>query len=316
MHLLSFVGTADGQLASQGAGPIITAVRELKPSLVTLIVTEGPGIEQDYVAMSTAVKKAIAEVHPGVSVARRFMELNDPTDHNEIYHQLRDLTRSLTKKHPDMVAAISSGTPSMQVCWILLAESGDAPISLVRTSEPRFGRPPVQPVRLDVGLPRIQAMAALEREHAELLSIAIPTVTVNVQRGLVLFNDQIVPLSPRMFSYYRFFLEKARQQKGSRFYLEVRGVFVSGSFTKAIVDYHNESFPEKEDIEIVRLQKGAYEIQASAFRSTVTKLNDRIREHVPDQRIHQHLMIQAVGPKSARQYFVALPPDNIAIKTR
>ncbi len=316
MHLLSFVGTADGHLAPEGSGPILTAVRELAPTSVTLIVTEGNGIEHDYAAMSTLVKKAILQVNPEISVGRRFIELTDPTDHNEIYYQLRDLTQALAKRHPKMTAAISSGTPSMQVCWILLAESGEAPLSLVRTAEPRFGRPPVQPVRLDVGLPRIQAMARLEQENAALLDLAIPTVTVHVQRGLVLFNDEIIPLSPRMFSYYRYFLERARQARRSPAYLEVRGVFVSGSFTQAIVEYHTESFPEKEDLEIARLQKGLYEIQASAFRSTVTKLNDRIRKHVPDQRLHQHLIVQAIGPKSARQYYVGLNADKITVKAR
>lgn len=314
MHLLTFVGTADGLLAPQGTGPILSAVRALTPESVTLIVTEGAGVEHDYVAVSTSVKKAIAAINPEIHVSRRFLELHDPTDHNEIYYPLRDLTQSLARKHPQITAAISSGTPSMQVCWILLAESGEAPLRLVRTVEPRFGEPLVRPVQLGVGLPRVQALEALELAHAELQRLAIPTVTVDVPRGLVLLDEDIVHLSPRMFTYYRYFLERAKRRKRGPDYLEVRGVFVGGDFATKIVEYHNASFPEKEDLEIARLQKGDYDIQATAFRSTITKLNDRIRQHISDERLHRYFLIEVAGPKSSRQYHVALTPDQITIR--
>lgn len=43
----------------------------------------------------------------------------------------------------------------MQVCWILMAESGDFPVDLIRSNESKFGGQFVTPVKLGTGLPRI-----------------------------------------------------------------------------------------------------------------------------------------------------------------
>ncbi len=312
MHLISFLGTADGLLASDYKGPILTAVTNLKPDSITLIVTENATSDADYVLMFRDVKKAIGFVAPEVTVKRVIMELQDPTDHNEIYPKLRKVLAGVTAAHSNVTAAISSGTPAMQVCWILLAESQEANIKLVRTTDPRHGKKTIHPVKLAVGLPRIQT---LELENSHLVEVAIPSVVLNVAKGIVTIGDHIAMLSPRMFEYYRYFLEMKKSAGGNTdTMLKVRGAFVGGDFSKKIVEYHEESFPQKEDEEISKLKKhGNLDIESTVFRSTISKLNKRICEIMPDSRISFYLTVQAVGPKSARQYFVRIPASKISI---
>lgn len=314
MHLISFLGTTDGILAPDGKGPIMTAVNKLQPDSVTLIVTENATSEMDYVVMFRDVKKAISKVASDMPVHRVLMELKDPTDHNEIYPKLRDVVSGVTETHGDVTAAITSGTPAMQVCWILLAESKEAPIKLVRTSAPRHGKKTLHNVILGVGLPRVRA---LEEENANLVEIAVPDVSLSVAKGLLSFEDEIASLSPRMFEYYRYFLEKAKKsQSAAGSMLEVRGVYVGGNFASKIIEFHEESFPEKEDEEIYKMKKGDLDIQSTVFRSTLSKLNKRICEVVPDERINCYLTVKGVGPKSARQYYVPLTASKITISRR
>ncbi len=313
MHLISFVGTTDGLLASEGKGPIITAVRELKPTEVTLIVTEGDNDRNDYQAFAGIVKKAIIDVSASVKVRRVTMDLADPTDHNDIYPKLRSIVTTIAETSTELVGAISSGTPSMQVCWILLAESGEAPIKLIRTVDPQLSKRTVRDVSLGVGLPRIHA---LEQENSDLQSIAIPHVTVHVQRGVIIIGETILNLSPRMFTYYRYFLERSLKSASANAMLVVRGVYVGSDFASKIVAFHYESFPEKEDVDIHTMKTKDLDIEASVFRSTISKLNKRITECIRDPRINRYFIVKAEGPKSARQYFLSLPPSKITISKR
>lgn len=314
MHLISFVGTTDGQLAPERKGPILTAVSELRPAEVTLIVTEGDNDRIDYQAYAGAVKKAIASMNPDIKVRRVTMDLNDPADHNDIYPKLRAIVSKVSESGQPLVAAISSGTPSMQVCWILLAESGEATIKLIRTVDPALSKKTIRDVKLGIGLPRIQA---LEEENSDLQAIAIPPVTLYIRKGILMIGKEIVNLSPRMFTYYRYFLERSiKSQNSADAMLEVRGVFVGGDFSTRIVAYHEESFPEKEDEDIHMMSKKNLDFESSVFRSTISKLNKRITDTVKDPRVHRYLVVRAEGPKSARQYFVTLPPSKISIVKR
>ncbi len=314
MHLISFVGTTDGQLAPEGKGPILTAVAELRPSDVTLIVTEGDNDRIDYQAYAGAVKKAISSIAPNVKVRRVTMDLDDPTDHNDIYPKLRSIIAKIAESDQSLIGAISSGTPSMQVCWILLAESGEAKIRLVRTVDPKLSKKTVRDVVLGVGLPRIQA---LESENLDLQSIAIPQVTMHVKKGVLTIGDEIINLSPRMFAYYRYFLERAiKSLKSAEAMFVVRGVFVGGDFAKQIIAFSEESFPEKEDEDLHNMKAKNLDFETSVFRSTISKMNKRIMDAVPDPRIHRYLIVRAEGPKSARQYFVTIPPAKISITKR
>jgi hypothetical protein len=311
MTLVSFVGVTDMRLAEQARGPILTAVRELRPTRVLLLVTEGD-LQHDFSKGARAVRVAIKSFDSSIVVSTSSIEIDDPTDHNEIYPKLRDEVASRFKASDDVVAAISSGTPSMQVCWILLAESGDAPIRLIRTIEPELTTIVVRDVRLDTGLPRI---TRLEQENRELRDIAIEPVTLHRKRGHVMIGNTKVNLSPLMFGYYRFFLELARKAKAIEDAGFRMSMFTMGETnTKLINEYQAEAFPDYENSDLVRLAKTRADIPAQDFRSTISKLNKRLTDELGNKTLASFYHVQADGPKSARHYSIRLEPSKIHFK--
>ena len=311
MTLVSFVGVTDIRLAQEERGPILTAVRELRPDRVVMFATEGD-LQHDFARGAAAVKVAIKSVAPSTKVQTLTFEIDDPTDHNELYPKLKEALASVMTRNEEVVAAISSGTPSMQVCWILLAESGDANIRLVRTVEPELTSTVVRDVRLDTGLPRI---TRLEQENRDLRDIVIEPVTLFRKKGYVMIGDVQVNFSPLMFAYFRFFLELARKAKSSENAGFRMSMFTLGETnTKLINEYQAEAFPDYENSDLVRLAKTRADIPAQDFRSTISKLNKRLSDVLGNKTLASFYHVNADGPKSARHYAIRIEPSKIHIK--
>lgn len=218
-HLISFVGTTDIHLAPEGRGPILTAIRELKPKSVTLIITEAKSgasrKRTSFMEDSGKVVSAIEGAFPKVHVQRWPMSLLDPADHNEIYPKLRSIARDIVNEFPEVAVAISSGTPSVQACWILLAESGEVALKQFRTSDPDMSNHVIRPVKLEVGLPRIigleQQNQMLARRASSLEKVAFKHVRVNVPTGTIHIGDVELNLCRRQYTFYRYFLTQSAE---------------------------------------------------------------------------------------------------------
>lgn len=312
LTLISFVGVTDARLAPDDKGPVLSAVQALQPGRVVLIATVTPGSQHDLVEGASKVKKAIARVAAGVQTTITTMDLTDPTDHNDIYPQLRELVQPYCGPKADTVAAISSGTPSMQVCWILLAESGDASLRLIRTVEPELSTKVVREVKLGSGLPRI---TALEVENQELRALVLPQVKLRVKHGTVHVGDALIKLSPTQFAYYRYFLErcKAGKKREDR-WLRISQHIMSDEFTSRINAYQYESFPDAADSDPVRLKKQRPDIAVEVFRTTLSKLNKKIEDALQLPHLAKYYLISYEGPKNARHYGIDLDPTKIDLK--
>ena len=66
--------------------------------------------------------------------------LKDPTNYLGILRQLRSHFKKLNVSHPDAEYSISvsSGTPHMHACWLLLAASGEIPATILQSTPPEF----------------------------------------------------------------------------------------------------------------------------------------------------------------------------------
>jgi len=143
--LLSFVGTNDaGKLIGKNDGAILTALKKQKFDEVILLWNEANVGEVEYGKVVKYLKREINKRKYASKISDQEFNLSDVTDHNQIYLQLKEFTDTLLKnKSYTYTAAISSGTPAMQVCWILLAESGDFseanPLRLIKIKDPKFG---------------------------------------------------------------------------------------------------------------------------------------------------------------------------------
>jgi DNA-binding NtrC family response regulator len=137
--LLTFTGFHDPFALSvttgeMRAGPILTVVAERQFDRVYLFSTPKAA------EISEQTAAAITERHPGVSVEILEVPLKDPTNYLGILRQLRGHFKVLNDAHPDAEYSISvsSGTPHMHACWLLLAASGEIPATILQSTPPEF----------------------------------------------------------------------------------------------------------------------------------------------------------------------------------
>lgn len=313
--LLSFVGTNDqGKRMGKDDGAILTVFKRRSFDEVHLLWNPTDKKEIDFQDIANYVRGEIVKRGLCNRVILHRFDCKNVTDHNEIYPKLLSFCRSLgasTKK--SYTAAIASGTPAMQVCWILMAESGDFPLELIRSNEPRFGKPYVTPVRLGTGLPRI---LRLEQENVRLRKeqeALIPTLVIEVEQGKVMIGDTTIGLSPIMFAYYRYFAERAKQGHG---FERISGIYAPHHFLESIVSYHRESFPESELFrdKLEKLLKDGNELAVGTFRANIGKMNTKIKSTLRNATLHQFFTVTTEGKRHSLSYGLRLPPEKIIIK--
>ena len=137
--LLTFVGTHDplGIGPVDGAatlGPALTLVEDLKPDVVCLIESKKLSENND------ATVEELANRFPECKIERLPCQLKDPTNHFAILNQLREISLQISKQFPGATfsAGLTSGTPSMHACMLLLAASGEIQANVFQSLDPRF----------------------------------------------------------------------------------------------------------------------------------------------------------------------------------
>jgi hypothetical protein len=315
--LLSFVGSNDaGKLISDNEGAILTALKNEQFDEVILIWNEGK-INKAQLKYSDIVRYIRREIKKRELAKKSTDEeifLNDVTDHNEIYIKLKELTDTLEKNEDiEYTAAISSGTPAMQVCWILLAESGDFseeyPLRLIKVKDPRFGNSENVEVKLNTSLPKI---VRLKNEIEKLKNEFIPVCTLNLKTGKVFIGKTEINFSPMQFAYYRYFVQRVLDNKGME---KLAGYFAPKHFTKAIYDFHKETFPHL-DVNrqpLLDLIKKDSDLVLSNVRPNITKLNKRIFDAVENDSIYQQFAISDEGRRGEKYYGIKAPANKFEI---
>jgi DNA-binding NtrC family response regulator len=162
--LLTFTGyhdpfAASGSEGDSQAGPVLTVVAERRFDRVYLFATPRTA----EISEQTAAE--ISKRSPTTTVKILEVPLKDPTNYLGILRQLRGHFRSLNAKHPDASYSIcvSSGTPHMHACWLLLAASGEIPAGILQSVRPEFARADGSQVReIDIHQQSFPAVALPE----------------------------------------------------------------------------------------------------------------------------------------------------------
>ena len=186
--LLSFIGSNDaGTLLenSTSEGAIITALENESFDQLILLWNENNYSHPTYAKIVKHLRKEIKKIRLVKQVTDNKMDISDVTNHNEIYSSIKIFVDELSKtENIKYTASVTSGTPAMQVCWILLGESGEFsenyPLRLIQVKDPRFGKSQNVEVDLDTTLPKI---ISLKEEVENLKKDLVPTATLNIGRG-------------------------------------------------------------------------------------------------------------------------------------
>jgi effector-binding domain-containing protein len=313
--LLSFVGTNDaGLLLGNNDGAILTTLTNEKFDEVILLWNEAKIKDLHFSQITLYLKREIKKRKLAKKITDYEFTLSDVTDHNEVYTKLKDFTDTLNKSTTNKyVAAISSGTPAMQVSWILLAESGDFSednhLSLIKTTDPKFGKSKNIPVKLSTSLPRI---VTLTNEVRQLKEDLIPQAEINIRRGTLTIGRQSVKLSPMQFCYYRYFAERKINKKPEQ---KFSGITVPIDFIKTIYSYHQETFEElelnRQDIKSMIDKKEELAIQT--FRGNITKLNKRIEKTLNNLTLYDQFSVSSSGTRGAKFLGIKAPAEKMEL---
>ena len=313
--LLSFVGTNDaGKFKGPSDGAILTALTNEKFDEVILLWNKSGSKEIDFLAVSNYLKNEIKKRRLAKKTKIVELPIKDVTDHNQIYLALKEFTDKLVKTEDrHYTSAISSGTPAMQVCWILLAESGDFseanPLRLIKIKDPKFGKSENVFFKISTSLPRI---VRLKEEVDTLKKDLIPIVTITISRPGLKIGDTEIVLTPIELTYFKYFAERVIEDKGDE---KFPMYSTTNTFLDRVIQIHQEFFPESESsrMELISMRRKKIGLAISTFRGNISKLNKKIVKSLQNDSIANTFKISAEGIKGAKFYGIKAPKEKIKI---
>ena len=131
MIYLSFVGNHDEIKPAGSYGPALTIFAQYKESIDKVYIFVTPAKESaqaDYPKIAQQNKQLILAEKSEVEVELVQVTLRNPVDFDLVYPTLlQAITNVLAEKNnlsADKIINITSGTPTMTACWVLLHKSG------------------------------------------------------------------------------------------------------------------------------------------------------------------------------------------------
>ncbi len=315
--LLSFVGSNDaGKMIGNNDGAILTALQNEHFDEVYLLWNENKikNSEIKYSDVILYLKREIKNRQLARKIYDEEFSIKDVTNHNEIYLQLKNFTDELNKNEKvQFTASISSGTPAMQVCWILLGESGEFseefPLRLIKVRDPIFGKSENIDVKLSAMLPKI---VGLKKEVDNLKKDLMPIAEINIEKAELKIGESLIDLSPIELSYYRYFAERVLANEG---FEKFSGITVPLSFIKKVFSFHEEMFY---DLELNRLRLLNYikkedDFPIQTFRANISKINKKLKKQLRNETLFGIFGISIEGRRGAKFYGIKAPRGKIKI---
>lgn len=177
MIYLTLVGNHDALDKSRdGYGAAITIFLQYKDAIsdVYIFVTSSKGNDRvNYWEIAESNKTIMLSEKPGVNVTLVTIDLLNPIDFDLVYPILLHETQKLLElekiRTTEKIINITSGTPTMTTCWVLLHKSGLIPNSrLIQSFETKYARErgkSTQEVNLEINdFPQITAPEELKRQ--------------------------------------------------------------------------------------------------------------------------------------------------------
>ena len=142
MIYLTFVGNHD-KLNLEGTGPALTIFYQYSAEIKSVFIFQTPKNEfEDYPSIAEKIKRQIESFKPDVSVTIISVDIIDPTDYLHVYTTLHlNIQKIENIENDESLINLTSGTPTMTVCWVLLHKTGVLPNArLIQSVDPKFRR--------------------------------------------------------------------------------------------------------------------------------------------------------------------------------
>lgn len=176
MIYLTFVGNHDKITSSHPFGAALTIFLQHKEQLenVYIFVTPSkPGSDINYTEIAQSNKSLMEQEKLDLKVELIQLDLQNPIDFDIVYpvmlHETQKILEDDSINKADKIINITSGTPTMTACWVLLYKSGLIPNSkIVQSFETKFAQErgsSTQEVNLAIDdFPQITAPPSLKRQ--------------------------------------------------------------------------------------------------------------------------------------------------------
>jgi transcriptional regulator with GAF, ATPase, and Fis domain len=166
---LSFVGRNDRDIENQD-GPIKGLLKERQFDRIFLFYNN----VEEFLPIASGILKYCEKKYPDTIVQYKEAKSIDPTDYNIVYPVMVAGVQEIKREFPEAeyTISVSSGTPTMHACWLMIAQGGIIGAELVQVSKEKG----IQPVNFELDdFPRIKApssekakMTKLSRENEQL----------------------------------------------------------------------------------------------------------------------------------------------------
>lgn len=129
--LISFIGNNDCLLSENKQGAIISILHELEFDKVYLIYSHSK-----YLPFASEILLYCRRHFPLLKVLYEAALAIDPTDHNIVYPAMYKTVSTIMSKETNaqFTVSITSGTPTMHACWLLLKQGGLISAKLIQNS--------------------------------------------------------------------------------------------------------------------------------------------------------------------------------------
>ena len=172
MVYFSFIGNHDQISSSKEYGAFCNIFDNYKDTVEKVFLLISPGSKTaDYNAIALSNIKLIKQLKKDVGINPVQLQLSNPVDFDIVYPVLFDSVLNIIEKNKlqddEKIINITSGTPTMTACWILLAQSGLIKnAKLIQSFEKKFAKDgrTTQEVNFDIDdFPQIKAPSQLKR---------------------------------------------------------------------------------------------------------------------------------------------------------
>ena len=148
MIYFTFIGNHDKITSGQPFGAALTIFLQYKSLMDQVYIFVNPSKPNDdinYTEIAQNNKSVMEQETPDLKVVIIELELHNPIDYDLVYpamlHEVQNIMEDETIEKAEKIINITSGTPTMTACWVLLHKSGLIPNSkIVQSFETKFAR--------------------------------------------------------------------------------------------------------------------------------------------------------------------------------
>jgi|TARA_Y100000310_G_scaffold95517_1_gene93336 DNA-binding NtrC family response regulator len=174
MIYLTFIGNHD-KVNPEGPGPALTVFHQYSEKIKSVYIFQTPKNEfEDYPSIAEKVKRQIESFKSDVSVTIIPVDIIDPTDYIHVYTTLHlNIQKIQNIEINETLINLTSGTPTMTVCWVLLHKIGILPNArLIQSVDPKFRRRNKTTIEVNFEFAPVSAESAPEIVQTELAKVS------------------------------------------------------------------------------------------------------------------------------------------------